>query len=42
MTTANQINIRIHFINISQATKRVARQRKIYNNVPPVYILLVK
>ena len=26
----------------TQATKRVARQRKIYNNVPPVYILWVK
>ena len=26
----------------AQATKRVARQRKIYNNVPPVYILWVK
>ena len=29
-------------INTPQATKRVARQRKIYNNVPPVYILWVK
>ena len=29
-------------IIITQATKRVARQRKIYNNVPPVYILWVK
>ena len=26
-------------IIIAQATKRIARQRKIYNNVPPVYIL---